>query len=70
MIIDPATLPPLAPCVGCGATMRARLDGGPGARIMYHPAPLCPHILVKMAELGLTAPEPGRGYAFTDGKLS
>lgn len=63
---DPSTLPLRAPCAGCGAPMRARL-GAPGTRIMFHPAPLCSHLLAKLAAMGLKQPDPDGGYLFTDG---
>lgn len=67
MIIDPATLPIVARCKGCDAPMRARL-GEPGTRIMWHPPPLCSHLLSKLASMGLELPDPTGGYAFSDGK--
>jgi hypothetical protein len=62
--IDPSTLPVERPCMGCGATLRARL-GEPGTRIMFHPAPLCHHLLAKLASMGF-APNPAEGFVFSD----
>jgi len=63
--IDPAELPEAAPCVGCGAMMRARL-GAPGTRLMFHPAPLCAHLLSKLTSMGFESPDPMSGYLFGD----
>jgi hypothetical protein len=63
--INPTTLPEAWPCVGCGARLRARL-GAPGTNIMFHPAPLCAHLLVKLASMGIESPDPTSGYIFND----
>jgi len=63
--VDPKTLPEDGPCVGCGATLRARL-GEPGTRISYHPAPLCEHLLTALDKIGIPRPAPGQGFVFTD----
>jgi hypothetical protein len=67
--VDPSTLPVGLPCIGCGAMMRARL-GEPGTRIMFHPAPLCSHLLSKLSSMGFARPDPADGLVFTDEKPS
>lgn len=55
------------PCVGCGAMTRYR-DGAPGTRGVYHPAPVCAHMVSLMSRLGLAPPPTGIGIMFDDSR--
>lgn len=55
------------PCVGCGAQTRYR-DGAPGTRGVYHPAPLCSHMVSLMRKLGLAPPPAAHGIIFADNR--
>lgn len=55
------------PCVGCGAATRYR-DGAPGTRAVYHPAPVCSHMVSLMQTMGLAPPPAGLGIMFEDSR--
>lgn len=65
MIVDPDALSPCGECVGCGAMMLASLKGGPGRRIMCHPAPLCAHLMRKLDAMGFRY-DPEDAFVFSD----